>query len=85
MIVKEFDFSIEDGLAWIVLEDGETVQCCLKSDDNGVCEKLIIRHDCGHDWGICGDVNATSFEKWGENRCMKLLFRYAQNNGIKVV
>lgn len=88
MNIKESDFDLQHGFSWIVISDNDrdlTVQCCLKQrkDGNGY-KKEINAGDCGHNWGICGDVNEVAFEKFGENRCMKALFAKSRENGIKI-
>ncbi len=84
MNIKEFDYNTDDGFAWIILEDESTVQCCLHQPNGTPSEEKIIMSDCGHDWGICGDVNEAAFKKWGENRCMKALFAKAKEAGLEV-
>ena len=85
MNIKEFDYSVESGFAWIELEDGNVVQCCLHQPNGTPAEKKIVSYDCGHDWGICGGINAAAFEYWGENRCMKALFAKASEAGLEVI
>lgn len=100
MNILEFDFNTEDGFVWIVVEgknEGEpwTVQCCLKSEKNAALKsqqgkkfryiKVIDCDDCGHNWGICADVNKEAFDYWGHNRCMVALFNCAKKNGIKII
>ena len=84
MNITDFDYSTEDGFAWIILEDGSTVQCCLNQPDGTPSDDEITMGDCGHNWGICGEVNEEPFEYWGENRCMKALFAKAKEAGISV-
>ena len=84
MNIKEFDYSTEYGFAWIILEDGTSVQCCLYQPNGTPAERKLIMSDCGHDCGICGEVNEPAFTRWGENRCMKALFTKAKENGIEV-
>jgi len=84
MNIKEFEYNTEYGFAWIILEDGNTVQCCLYAPDELPTEKTITMSDCGHNWGCCGDANDAAFEKYGENRCMKALFAEAKLAGINV-
>lgn len=96
MKIKSFDYDLETGFAWIIVDDqacGEwTVQCCLK--DNGYNAEngenvgfieAIDQDDCGHNDGICGDVNEKAFNFWGENRCMTALFDKARDMGIELV
>lgn len=80
MNITNFDYDLEHGFAWIETSDGKTVQCCLENGSG-----KIIMSDCGHNWGICGDVNGDAFEKYGENRCMKALFAKAKESGLEVV
>lgn len=84
----DFDYDLQYGFAWITFYDVQldkslTVQCCLDIK-NGEFIKKINASDCGHDWGICGDVNETAFKKYGEKKCLDYLFRYASKNGITV-
>lgn len=97
MKIMNFDYDLETGFAWITVDtdraDGQwTVQCCLK--DNGYdaekCEEVgfiakIEQGDCGHNDGICGDVNEKAFAYWGQNRCMTALFNSAKEAGIEIV
>ena len=69
------DYDCDYGFVWIILSEldgGHTVQACL--DESG----KLIPHDCGHNWGVCGEVNQPAFDEFGENRCMTMLFRYAK-------
>lgn len=75
--VVDFDFSVLDGFAWILLDDGHSVQCCLGECEEGYAMEILVK-DCGHDWGICGDVNAFPFKKYGEKACMDALFAAAE-------
>ncbi len=82
MEIKSFDYNEECGFAWILVDtnkdEGEwAVQCCLTDGE-------IIMNDCGHDQGICSDVNEEAFNYWGENRCMTALFRAAEKEGLAV-
>ena len=94
MEILTFDFDLYHGFAWITVAGRDqkalTIQCCLKytpnisenCDNDGEYSKTIVCGDCGHDWGICGDVNGEAFDYWGENRCMTALFKKAIENGI---
>lgn len=95
MNILNFDYSDEHGFAWITVDTNEnkgewTVQCCLKSggfNDEGQYQGCLIQidqSDCGHDEGICADVNGGAFEYWGENRCMTALFDQARKAGIQL-
>lgn len=94
MNVISFDFDLEMGFAWIIVDgkgdDEMSVQCCLESEndqESGALithKKVIKMSDCGHDWGICADGNAPAFEFWGEDRCMKALFACAKKAGFDV-
>ena len=93
MKIKNFDFDTKFGFAWIVVDgknegDELTVQCCLTSE-NEIESNALIKYreeidcgDCGHNSGICGDVNENAFSFWGENRCMTALFSAANKAGI---
>ena len=89
MQILDFGYDLDMGFCHIIVEgkfegDKMTVQCCLKIDPL-VPQKfleVIERRDCGHDWGICGDVNAEAFDYWGETRCMGALFNGAKEAGI---
>lgn len=94
MNILNFDFDTETGFVWMTIDgkkDGETmtVQACLKQPEFDPMLvsapdflKEIDCSDCGHNDGICGEVNEKAFEYWGENRCMKALFTKAEENGI---
>ena len=93
MEIKSSDFDTEFGFAWIVVDgknegDEWTVQCCLTSENESESNTLIKHNeeidcdDCGHNDGICGDVNEKAFSYWGENRCMTALFDAAKKAGI---
>ena len=91
MLVKSFEYDLQNGFAWMILDDGLTVQCCLselpfdpEDDDKQEYEPAIVKHDCGHNWGTCGDINKKPFEKYGENRCMTMLFKKAKQAGLEV-
>ena len=96
MNVQEFDYSQKDGFAWMIVDgknsdESMTVQCCLQEGDydpyNGGQQEYLMgidAGDCGHNDGICGDVNKQAFGYWGENRCMTMLFKKAESAGIKV-
>lgn len=84
-----FEYSIDDGFAWIVVDGKEIgekfhVSCCLSREDGSFSKKIIMT-DCGHNWGICGETNAKAFAYWGENRCMKALFSESANHGIELL
>ena len=84
--IKDFDYDLGNSFAWIVINGSNlTVQCCLESraDENGG-KKSIDASDCGHDWGICGDVNDEAFKAYGEKECMQALLSAAAREGIKV-
>lgn len=96
MEILKFDYDVDSGFAMILVSGKQTddqmiVQCCLKTGDYDAerdCGKpipFLLKIDegnCGHNDGICGDVNAPAFEYWGENRCMKALYAKAKANGI---
>jgi len=89
MNVIDFEYDLENGFAWIVLEDQQDpqvniVQCCLEQDYDNQYLTVIDRENCGHNEGICGDANAPAFEKWGEGRCMKTLFEHAKKHDFKL-
>ena len=96
MEIKQFDYDLGYGFAWITIAGKDesvemTVQCCLvgtyadNSQEDPIYFKKIESSDCGHNDGICGDVNEPAFKYWGENRCMKALFAHAKKAGIKVI
>ena len=90
MDIIEFDYNLEHGFAWITVPaenniDELTVQSCLEQSEGGRFNKKIIMSDCGHDWGNCGQINERAFKHWGENRCMKALFRNASQSDIEVI
>ena len=96
MEILKFDYDVNSGFASIIVDgkqagDQVIIQCCLKTGDFDAerdCGKPVLflmeidQDDCGHNDGICGDVNKKAFEYWGENRCMKALFEKAKKNGI---
>ena len=89
MDIIDFGYDLKHGLAWIIVHDenkgGElTVQCCLELK-NDCYNRKIIMSDCGHYWGNCGNINERAFKHWGENRCMKALFRNASQSDIEVI
>lgn len=97
MEVLNFEYDLENGFAFIEVNgktdsDRMTVQCCLfepksdaEKDTRPGFQMKIDQDDCGHNWGICGDANEKAFNYWGENRCMTLLFKYAEKNGIELI
>ena len=85
MQILNFDYDLEHGFVWIEVntntnKDRWTVQCCVEDK-----KKKIIMHDCGADWGCCGDANEKAFNHWGENRCLTALFRKAKESGFEVI
>ncbi len=90
MKVLNFDYDTSHGFAWIEIQgeadsDVLSVQCCLVQDSGGDHIEKIERSDCGHNWGLCGDANNAAFDYYGENRCMKELFKYAKESGIELI
>ena len=89
MKIKEFEHNLEDGFAWIVLDNDNdndmVVQCCLEQGSGLPAKPQISQSDCGHDWGICADANAAAFEKWGADRCMASLFSEAKAANIEII
>ena len=94
MRVLSFEFSLDHGFAWIVVDgknegDRWTVQCCLTHENENVDDRTghefspkITQSDCGHNWGSCAESNEKAFAYWGENRCMKALFSAAKDHDI---
>lgn len=92
MNILDFDYSIECGFAWIIVDgknnrDRWTVQCCIEQEQvsNGIFIIKINRSNCGHNEGLCADANEKAFEYWGENRCMTALFNKAKIYGISLI
>lgn len=84
-----FDYSVEDGFAWIIIKDwngnDHTFQVCVESDDTGEYTGIINPSDCGHDWGICGDINPATEDKFGAGWCMIRLLESAKQHGFKIL
>ena len=88
MKTLEFNYDLENGFAFIVVEGGKynstsTIQCCLESSGKGLSSgepylTNIKKSDCGHNEGICADINESAFGFWGETRCMSALFSSAK-------
>jgi len=72
--IVEICSDIEAGFFWIMFVDELYLQCCV-SKENG-----FDKNDMGEDWGICGDVNAKAFEKYGQEQCVDLLIEYAEKH-----
>ena len=95
MNILDFNYDLENGFAFIVVEGGKhgstsTVQCCLESSGKGLSSgepylTNIKQSDCGHNGGVCADVNESAFAYWGENRCMKALFNEAKKADFLVM
>lgn len=59
-------------------------QACIVIDDCGTKYKRVIdSDDCGYDWGICGDYNA-SINADTEQHLREFL-HLAKKNGIKII
>ncbi len=92
MNIVEFDYDLNDGFAWIVVDDKEpgnrhSVQCCIEMDNiDGqiVGRKEIKPKECGYDWGTCAEVNATAFGLWGKEASINALLDAAKEAGFKV-
>ena len=88
-IAKTFEsvgVNTEHGFCHVVTVDDLTIQCCLvqRADEKGY-KKEIIKDDCGETEGICGDVNEKSFEKYGKENCMQVLFSEMRKNGVRII
>lgn len=91
MKITDFEYDTGTGFAWATLDDGNTIQCCLVTKEqpedslnDPVFLPEIIAYNSGCDDGICGDVNAPAFKRWGQNRCMTAFFQHAERNGLAV-
>ena len=83
MNVKTFDYDLDTGFAWILVELGEdlaTIQCCIEAG-----KKQIDMVNSGFDEGICRDVNQRAVKYWGSNRCFNTLIRHAKKNGFEII
>lgn len=82
--VIDSNYDIENGFAWVTLEDGSTIQACLKVDHGDYLPKIDMNYH-GMDWGICGDVNHSSFIKHGEDECIKAFADSIEEIGVKLL
>lgn len=87
--VKKYDYDLEFGFMFIVvkgknIEEDLTIQCCLEFED-GVFLKKISKNDNGYNDGICKDINARAFKQFGEDKCMEMLFKKAQDLNIDII
>ena len=81
----DIELALKYGFVHILTSDILTIQCCLKPRKDGKgFKKAINRFDSGIDDGICGDVNAPAFEKYGQEKCEKKLFTEMRKMGFKV-
>lgn len=79
------ELALKYGFVHILTSDNLTIQCCLEPRKNGNgFKKSINKYDSGIDDGICGDVNALAFEKYGVEKCEKKLFTEMRKMGFKV-
>ncbi|RJG51244.1 hypothetical protein [Motilimonas pumila] len=80
--IINFDLNPQFGLVWVDLLNKRkkrtfTVQCFTQ-------DMAIEKQNCGHNEGLCGDVNEAAFNYYGEGKCMEVLFTQAQKAGITV-
>ncbi len=91
MKLSNLSWDLQLGFASAITEDNLEVQCCLNTadreneyDDIEFLDQILAAN-CGHDDGICGDVNKAAFKRWGENRVMTSFFKLAEEAGIEVI
>lgn len=76
----------EYGFAHIVTSDELVIQCCLEPRKDGKgFKKQIKKSDCGFDDGICGEVNAEAFKKYGVKECLCFLLTQMRRTGVKII
>lgn len=80
------EFDLDSGFFWVEFEGGKSLQCCVHESSKP--EKVVINEsDCGHDWGICKDVNQWAVEEgladwWDVNQS---LMSEAEKIGISII
>ena len=52
------DYDLENGFFWVELDNGASLQCCLKN-----YQSLIEVGNNGHDEGLCHDANEWAVEQ----------------------
>lgn len=90
-----FNFDIQTGFATVQLDDGLTIDCCLKASPdnadrvkNGLDQEylpVIFISESGINDGMCADANQPAFEKYGLDQCEKFFYDVAQKNGIELI
>ena len=81
----DIELALKYGFVHILTSDNLTIQCCLEQRKDGKgFKKAINKYDCGINDGICGDVNAPAFKKYGREKCEKKLFIEIRKMGFKV-
>ena len=81
----DIELALKYGFVHILTSDNLTIQCCLEQRKDGKgFKKAINRYDSGINDGICGDVNALAFEKYGLEKCKKKLFIEMKKMGFKI-
>ena len=62
-----------------------TIQVCLqeRKDKKGY-KKCIDKNDCGHNDGICGDINKEALEKLGSELTLEIILKAARKSGYKI-
>ena len=90
MNIKEFNYNVVSGFAWILVYHETkllplTVHCCLESNASGNYITQISESDNECDKGICGDVNEEAFNLFGKENCINALLDEAEKQGITVV
>ena len=71
----DIELALKYGFVHILTSDNLTIQCCLEQRKDGKgFKKSINKYDSGINDGICSDVNALAFEKYGQEKCEKKLF-----------
>lgn len=64
-----------------------SLQCCIneKHSDKDKFVKQINRRQNGYDDGICGDVNARAFKRFGKENCLNFLHKMARKSGFRII
>ena len=97
---KDFEFDVNDGFAWASLEltadrldsihRNRVLQACLVQEDwepgqEPIFLPVIDATNCGHDDGICGDINNEIFYHLEESKVMEAFFDAAKRAGLKIL
>ena len=89
MAIKYLNYDLNDGFAWGCIGHRFVQVCLVQSDwepgQAPVFLPAINTEDCGHNDGICGDINLEIFHQLGESRVMKAFFKAAESAGIELI